>query len=157
MEELTVLGIGNILMQDEGVGVRLLEEIQQKRTWPESIEFVDGGAGGLNLLNVIESAQKMVVFDAAQMNLPAGEFRIITPAQIVDEPADHRISMHDEPLAETLKLCEQFSRRPETIKILVVQPASIDFGLELTPTIKAVFEKLADAAQKLVQQVAQIE
>ncbi len=157
MADLTVLGIGNILMQDEGVGVRLLEEIQQRRTWPESIEFVDGGAGGLNLLNVIESAQKMVVFDAAEMKLAPGEFRIITPAQVVDEPMDHRISMHDEPLTETLKLCEQFSHRPDTIKILVVQPASIDFGTKLTPTIKAVFDKLADAAQKLVEQVAQIE
>ena len=156
MAELTVLGIGNILMQDEGVGVRLLEDIQQKRDWPESIEFVDGGAGGLNLLNVIESAKKMVVFDAAEMNLAPGEFRVITPAQIVDEPTDHRISMHDEPLTETLKLCEQFSHRPETIKIFVVQPEVVDFGMALTPTIKAVFDKLADAAEKLVIEVAEI-
>ena len=85
MAELTVLGIGNILMRDEGVGVRLLDAVQKKRTWPASVEFVDGGAGGLALLNVIESAKRMVVFDAAEMNLPPGEYRVITPAQAADD------------------------------------------------------------------------
>ena len=154
MAELTVLGIGNILMKDEGVGVRLLEAVQARRDWPDTIEFIDGGAGGLGLLNVIESAEKMAVFDAAEMNLTPGEHRVITPAQIVDEPMDDRISMHDEPLSETLKLCEQFSRRPETIQIMVIQPKSIDFGRSFSPEIEAAFDKLVLAAEELVSQMA---
>jgi len=154
MSELTVLGIGNILMSDEGIGVRLLEAVRAARDWPEGIEFVDGGAGGLNLLNLIEEAHSMVVFDAAQMSLSPGEFRVVSPGQLCDEPLDHRASMHDVPLTETLRLCEQFSHRPERIRLLVVQPKNIDFGRALSVELRAVFDKLTLAGVELVEQMA---
>ena len=53
MAKLTVLGIGNLLMRDDGVGVRLLEAVRNARAWLTDVEFIDGGAGGLNLLGVI--------------------------------------------------------------------------------------------------------
>ena len=153
MAKLTVLGIGNVLMCDEGVGVRLLEAVQEARDWPDNVEFIDGGAGGLNLLNVIESAECMVVFDAAEMNLPAGEFRVIRPDQLADEDAAHRLSMHDAPFLETLKLCEEFSRRPGKIVILAVQPKKVDYGRELSEQLRAAFDKLVRAAVELVAEM----
>ena len=154
MARLTVLGIGNILMRDEGIGVRLSEAVMVAHDWPAEIEFIDGGAGGLNLLNFIEQAEAMVVFDAADMNLSAGEHRIIEPSQIVDDTPTHRISLHDEPFIETLKLCEQFTRRPEFVKIFAVQPKAIDFGREFSDEMQAAFDGLLASGIDLVKDCA---
>ena len=154
MARLTVLGIGNVLMRDEGVGVLLLESVKVARDWPEGIEFVDGGAGGLNLLNVIERANSLVVFDAAEMGLGPGEFRIIGPEQVRDDAPAGRLSMHDVPFIETLKLCRQFARAPERIVLLAVQPKAVEFGRGLSPQLTAAFEKLLTAAAELVAQTA---
>ncbi len=154
MAKLTVLGIGNILMRDEGIGVRLSEAVMVAHDWPSEIEFIDGGAGGLNLLNFIEQAQAMLVFDAADMNLPAGEYRIIEPDQIVDDTPTHRISLHDEPFIETLKLCEQFTRRPDFVKIFAVQPKDIDFGREFSDEMQAAFDGLLAAGIEFVKDCA---
>ena len=149
MESLTILGIGNILMRDEGVGVRLMEAVRDARTWPGEVEFIDGGVGGLNLLNIIEEAARLIVFDAADMGLPPGQARVIAPEQVMDEDATGRLSMHEAPFIETLRLCEQFSRRPPTT-ILAIQPAVIERGRELSEPILAAFDGLKRQAIELV-------
>ncbi len=150
MAELTVLGIGNILMSDEGVGVHLLEAVRSSQQWGDSVEFIDGGAGGLNLLNVIEQASRLVIFDAADMGLEPGEFRVISPDMADGPPAD-RISMHDVPVTETLELCRQFLHAPDDVRIFAVQPQTVDFGRQLSEPIQAVFDKLVSAAAEVVE------
>ena len=65
--EVLILGVGNLLVGDEGVGVRLMEAVRDARPWPGEVEFIDGGVGGLNLLNIIEEAARLIVFDAADI------------------------------------------------------------------------------------------
>jgi len=154
MAKLTVIGIGNILMSDEGVGVRLVEKLRDLATWPNQIEFVDGGAGGLNLLNIIEGADRLIVFDAADMRLPPGQFRVISPDQVTEPSPDHYVSMHDVPLMETLSLCERFSHCPEPIRIMAIQPETIDFGRQLSDRLGDAFPGLLDAAGDLVRREA---
>ena len=150
MASLTVLGIGNILMQDDGVGVRVMEAVRDARDWPDDVEFIDGGAGGLNLLNIIESAEHLVVFDSAEMNLPAGEHRIIHPRQVAEHSPAHRVSLHDVPFIETLRLCETFSQAPDDIVLLAIQPDVVDFGRELTPALSAALGGLTAAGVALI-------
>ena len=153
MAKLTVLGIGNILMRDEGVGVHLVEAVRVARDWPEDVEFIDGGAGGLNLLTVIERAERLVVFDAAEMNLPAGTSRVVGTDQVRDETARERLSLHDAPFVETLRLCEQFLRAPEEVVIFAVQPAEVDHGRRLSPALGKAFDKLTREAVQLVERI----
>ena len=150
MAKLTVLGIGNILLRDEGVGVRLMEAVRDARDWPADVEFVDGGVGGLNLLHIIEEAGRLVVFDAAEMGLPPGQARVIVPEQVADDDATGRLSMHEVPFIETLRLCERFSRRPPTT-ILAIQPAIVEHGRELSEQIIAAFEDLKRQATELIE------
>jgi hydrogenase maturation protease len=152
MATLTVLGIGNILMRDEGVGVRLMEAVRDAREWPCDVEFIDGGVGGLNLLNIIEEAHRLIVFDAADMGLPPGEARVIAPEQVMDEDAAGRLSMHEVPFIETLRLCERFFRRPPTT-ILAIQPAAVEHGRELSGQIIATFDKLKQRGIDLVMSI----
>lgn len=150
MAKLTVLGIGNILMRDEGIGVVLLDAVQAARAWSENVEFVDGGVGGLNLLTVIEEATRLIVFDAADMGLAAGQYRVISPEQVLEEDLSGRVSLHEVPFVETLRLCEQFFRRPPTT-ILAIQPAVVEHGRQLSPEISGALETLAAAAIKVVE------
>ena len=150
MAQLTVLGIGNILMRDEGVGVHLLPAVRDARPWPADVEFIDGGAGGLNLLNVIEEASRMVVFDAADLRLPPGECRVISPEQVCADTAG-RMTMHDMPFLETLQLCGQFSRRPAVVRILAIQPKVVDHGRTLSDELTAAMPALLRAAVELVE------
>ncbi len=153
MAKLTVLGIGNILMSDEGVGVRLLDAVRDSRQWGDAVEFIDGGAGGLGLLNIIEQAERLVVFDAADMGLQPGEFRVISPSQVSDDTPANRISMHDVPVTETLELCRQFLHAPDDVRIFAVQPQTVDFGRRLSEPILAAFDKLVSAATEIVEAV----
>ncbi|MFB3890893.1 MAG: hydrogenase maturation protease [Phycisphaerae bacterium] len=148
---LTVLGIGNVLMRDEGIGVAVLERVRDSRSWPAEVEFIDGGAGGLNLLTVIERASRLIVFDAADMGLLAGEFRVITPEQVVADTAG-RVSLHDMPFIETLKLCEQFSTCPGEVTIMAIQPAGVDYGRELSEELKKAMPALVAAGRKMVEE-----
>jgi len=152
MAKVTVLGIGNILMGDEGVGVRLLESVQNARDWPSDVEFVDGGVGGLSLLSVIERAERLVVFDAADMGLEPGAARVILPEQVDIEADAGRMSLHQLPFAETLELCRQHLKAPADVRILAIQVDSVDEGLTLSPPIQASFTSLRRQAIELIEQ-----
>ncbi len=155
MAKLTVLGIGNILMRDEGIGALLAEAVKIAHDWPKDVEFVDGGAGGLNLLNIIESADRLIVFDAAEMQLHPGGYRIISPQQLPAELPQHRVSMHDVPFLETLNLCENFAKRPEDVTIMAIQPGNIEFGRELSQELSSSFGKLVEVAIGLINKSLQ--
>jgi len=150
MAGLTVLGIGNILMRDDGIGVRLMEAVRDSRPWPAEVEFVDGGAGGLALLDIIETAKMLVVFDAADMNLPPGESRLIQPDQLEDHPDPDRLSLHQMTFAQTLELCGRFLKKPPTV-ILAIQPKTVDYGRQIDREILDRWDSLVKFAADLVQ------
>jgi hydrogenase maturation protease len=149
MATLTVLGIGNVLMQDDGVGVHLLEAVRRARPWPAEVEFVDGGAAGLNLLGVIEQARRLVVFDAADLHSPPGSCRVLTGEQLAEESTG-RISLHDMPFAQTLQLCRQFLSAPADVVVLAIQPAAVDPGRRLSGEVQRRFAALVQTAVELV-------
>jgi len=152
MTRLTVLGIGNILMRDEGIGPHLLRALSSACDWGDDVEFIDGGAGGLSLLNIIEEAKSLIVIDAAQMNLTPGEHRLLTPEQIEADDSGKKLSLHEMPFIQTLRLCEQYSRRPADVAIFAIQPAETGYGLELSPALQEKFPQLLAAAMELVRQ-----
>lgn len=140
-------------MRDEGVGVRVMEAVRDARNWPPEVEFIDGGVGGLRLLPYIEEAHALAVFDAADMHLVAGEFRVVLENQLADEHTEHRISLHDISFLETLRLSEQFTRRPPVVRLLVIQPGVVDYGQELTSELAAAMPRLTEAGTKLVDEM----
>ena len=150
MARLTVLGVGNILMQDDAVGVRLMEALRDGRCWGDDVEFIDGGAGGLNLLGVIERASRLVVLDAADMHQPPGTVQVVSIEQVVDDGSPGRLSLHEVPLVETLRLCRQFLRCPPTV-IFAIQPGAVGHGRGLGPPLQAAMPELTRQAAELVR------
>ncbi|MBW1818140.1 MAG: HyaD/HybD family hydrogenase maturation endopeptidase [Deltaproteobacteria bacterium] len=144
-KKITVLGVGNILFADEGVGVRVMEALEDRYEFPENVSLVDGGVLGLNLLGTICDADELIVIDAVKNGEPPG-----TLHRLVGDEIPKRIlaknSIHQVDLLETLTACQMIDKVPETV-IIGVEPEDIEnLDLELTPIIREKVDDLVDMA-----------
>lgn len=141
-ETIVVLGVGNILLKDEGVGVKVVEELQRRYEFPEHVEVIDGGTQGLWLMATIQEADHLVVVDAVTCG---GEPGSLYRLEKDDLPSGLRSkqSAHDSDLVEALNLCKLMDSEPKTVVVVGIEPADIQpFGLELTGPVQARFEDL---------------
>ena len=139
---LTVLGLGNELMGDDGIGIRVVRALREQ-VLPDDVELIDAGVGGLNLLNAIEQAEAILAIDAAEMNLPPGSYRWVSPEQLRDSQGPF-LSLHDTSFAETLWLAERFFNRPPTT-ILAIQPDKVERRMGISPLLAEKLPELVHA------------
>jgi len=128
-----VLGIGNILLRDEGVGVRVIEQMQ-KMLLPEEVELVDGGTAGADLLDVLAERQKVIVVDAVQADCDPGTVLRFTADDLV-QPDRVGISLHELGLGQALTMTKQLGCAPGNVVVLGIKPKDIACGLDLSPEI----------------------
>lgn len=139
--QITVLGVGNILLSDEGVGVRVIERLSQQYVFPDNVQVIDGGVLGVRLMGIIGGTDVLVVVDAVKNNGAPG-----TLYRLADDEVPRRIlakqSMHQMDLPEVLALCSAIDKNPRTV-VLGVEPEDITtMDVELTPTISAKVDDL---------------
>ncbi len=132
---LLIMGIGNYLMGDEGVGVHAAERMQQT-TLPPGVDVVDGGTGGFHLLSYFEKYPRVILVDATLDSNPAGTIRLIKPRFASDFPK--AMSTHDIGLKDMMSSLQLLGQIPE-IHLFVVSIATIQQqGVELTPEVEAI-------------------
>ncbi len=130
-----VLGIGNILLRDEGVGVRVIEQMQ-KMVLPDHVDLVDGGTAGANLLDVLSERQKVIIIDAMQTDCKPGTIVRFTSDNL-DPPDGVGMSLHELGLGEALTMTRQLGCAPKDVVVLGIKPKNIECGLELSAEIAA--------------------
>ncbi len=133
-EKIVVLGVGNILLKDEGVGVRVVEELK-KLDLPSNVKLVDGATLGLSLLPYIEKADLLIVVDAVRTESDPGTIFRFEPNDVESSSDAPRMSLHQITLLEVLKLAEMMGSKPHTV-ILGIEPKDIDWGEGLSDEIK---------------------
>jgi len=137
-----VLGLGNILLQDEGVGVRVIERLRAEYVFPEEVTVLDGGTLGLDLLQHLEEHARVVVVDAVTAKKEPGTLvRLVNdqiPAFLGPKVSPHQVGLQD--LLGLAKLREHF---PEEVILWGVQAALLEPGLNLSPAVAAQVEPLA--------------
>ena len=139
-----VIGLGNPLRGDDGIGPRVIEELH-RRGLPAGVTAVDGGTGGLDLLRILEGWERVIVVDAAEVGLEAGQFTRFTPAQAkLAETAD-RLSLHRTGLAEVLALANALGRPLPPIVVVGVQPQRIEWEQGLSPAVEIALPRLLEA------------
>jgi hydrogenase maturation protease len=140
---ITLIGLGNILMGDEGVGVHALRYIQENFVAPPELEIVDGGTSGLDLLPFIEGRDHVLFVDAVNFNREPGYIGVLTHGQI---PAlfSAKGSLHHMGLMDVLAAAQLLGKLPEQMTLIGIQPHTIAAGLDLTPTLQARLKPLAD-------------
>jgi len=135
-----VLGLGNILLRDEGLGVRVVEAMGHM-TLPKDVELFDGATAGLDLLDVLANRRKVIVIDAVDCDADPGTVLRLTPQDLVPRHSQD-ISLHDLGLLETLAAAGHLGVAPEEVIILGVRPGDVSCGLTLSATIAAMVPKI---------------
>ncbi len=142
LERIVVLGVGNILLKDEGVGVRVVEQLIERYDFPENVKVIDGGTQGLWLMSTIQESDHLIVVDAV---LGDGAPGTIYRLERDDLPKGLRAkqSAHDSDLIEALNLCGLLGKGPKSVVVVGIQPKDISpYGLELTAAISPKIDEL---------------
>jgi hydrogenase maturation protease len=136
-----VLGIGNILLRDEGVGVHVVRAMEN-RPLPAGVELLDGGTGGADLLDAISERHRLIVVDALDADVPPGTILRMTPEDLAAPSTN--VSLHEFGLGETLAAARQLKCEPRDVTIIAVKPWDIDCGLELSDEMQRSLTKVID-------------
>jgi hydrogenase maturation protease len=151
MKKIVVLGVGNLLMGDDGFGPRVVEELQ-KRPIPPNVELMDAGVGGIAILSWIEDADKVVIIDSVQTgNEPPGTVYRFTDKEM--PPSDmFMLSLHDLNLVDTINIGRIVQKMPEEIVIYGVEVKRIaEFSREMTPEVEAAVAEVADLVMEEIK------
>ena len=142
--DILVLGIGNVLLTDEGIGVRALKELERRYTYPTNVELLDGGTAGIELLRHIRNRDYLIIIDAMKCGQEPGTvFRV--EGDEVPAAFRTRISPHQLGLSDLLAAAMLTDELPKNLVLYGVEPESIDIGLDLTETVEANVDKLIGA------------
>ncbi|HEX9279980.1 MAG TPA: HyaD/HybD family hydrogenase maturation endopeptidase [Gemmatimonadales bacterium] len=146
-----VIGLGSPLMGDDGLGLAALARLQEQWTLPATVELVDGGTWGMNLLPVIEDADRLLLLDAIHANASAGTLIVLDRARIPRYLA-MKISPHQVDLRDVLGLAELRGTLPEETVAMGLQPARVEMSSELSETLQ---DRLDDLVAAAVRQLAE--
>jgi hydrogenase maturation protease len=138
-----VLGVGNLLFTDEGVGIHVVQALVEEYAFSSNISIEDGGVLGIRLLGIISEADDLIVVDAIRNGgSPGSLYRIEGDA--IPNRILAKNSLHQVDLLEALTLCQALDRVPETV-IIGVEPQDIEtIGLELTAPVQEKIESLKE-------------
>lgn len=134
MEKTLVIGIGSVLRGDDGIGARVIEELQKEK-FPSRVKLLSGDISGLDLLKYFPEFPKVVIIDAVDMKQKPGAVKSFNFEQIKKSDFSGIVSTHGMALLETLTLAEKLSISPEII-LVGIQPKNISFKLGLTLEIE---------------------
>jgi hydrogenase maturation protease len=152
--DILVLGLGNILLGDEGVGVRVAEHLLDQFEFPEGVRVMDGGTLGLDLLPYVEDASRLLVVDAVQARQPPGTLLRLTRDEIPLFLDAAMVSPHQEGLHDLLAVAALKGCLPDEVVFWGVQIESLGVGLELSRPVATQVEALAD---KVLEELARWE
>lgn len=146
---IAVFGIGNILLSDDGVGVHVLHKLTGDYKFPDSVDLIDGGTKGLDLLPIFENRDRVLIIDAANFRKEPGTIDTVEgdniPAFLSTKLSVHQIGLPDLLFAAKLK-----NVMPEEICLIGIQPKSMDTAAELSEVIGGQMDNLIEKVlQKL--------
>jgi hydrogenase maturation protease len=141
--ELLVLGLGNVLLGDDGVGPVAIARVRDWHVIPEGLRVLDGGTLGLSLLPYLEDARRVILVDAVAADAPAGTLVRMEGADVGPAVAT-RLSPHQVGVADLLNGARWHDREPERLVLLGVVPKSIELGVGLSIPVRSALPRLID-------------
>jgi len=135
-----ILGVGNSILSDEGLGVHLVKRLQGE-VFPDNVEIMDGGTLGLELLTYMDNVAKLIIIDCVKGGAEPGSIFRFEPDKVNVIPNEHKISFHDLGIFDFIQLAALRESLPPTI-IFGMEPKEIDWGEELSTPVAAEMGKL---------------
>jgi len=136
MNPILIICLGNPLMRDEGIVIRLASELMGHLADNPDVEVMDMGTGGLSVMHVIEGREKIIFVDCAVMGQRPGHINRFTPEQVRSKKVGMRYSVHEGDLLNTLRLSRSLGQCPEDIVIFGIEPKEIADGEGLTSELQ---------------------
>jgi hydrogenase maturation protease len=146
-----LVGVGNVLMGDDGIGVRVVHEIEKRYHLPESVEVLDGGTSGLELLSYFSERDQVIIVDAVESGLPPGT---VVKMEGEDVPARFatRISPHQLGISDVLAAARISGKLPREMVLIGMEPKRVELRLDLSEEAGRNFEKLLDTVRNELEQ-----
>ncbi len=141
--ELLVLGLGNPLLSDEGVGPAAIEMLARRYAPGEGVELVDGGTLGLALVPFFSTARRAILVDAILADAPPGTIVRLDAARI-PRARGHRLSPHDLGIADVIAAVRCLDAQPEEIVVVGVVPETMGVGTRRSPAVERVLPRLVE-------------
>jgi hydrogenase maturation protease len=140
--KLVIVGIGNILLGDEGVGIRVIEELRKIKL-PEYVEIYDGATLGLTLLNFLDGADKAIIVDAVKAGGNPGD---VYRFHFKEIPKKYKkmVSLHDLDFPHAVEIGKDIFNIPEDIVVIGIEPERIEESLELSEKVKKAIPKAVE-------------
>lgn len=148
-KKVLVMGIGNTLLQDDGVGIHVTELFRSCRQPDPNLDIIDGGTIGLSLLPEIEDADKVIIVDASEIGEPPGTMRIFRNQEIEAQLSGKRRSVHEVALYDLFSAAAIRGRCPRERVLIAIQPGCTEWGLEPTPDVQATIPLACEAVKDL--------
>ena len=147
MKKILVLGIGNVLMGDEGVGVHTIKELE-KKSFSENVILLDGGTGGFHLMAYFQEYENVIMIDATMDKKPTGTLSVIEPKFASDFPKS--LSAHDIGLKDMIESITLLGTLPKIYLIAVTIDTIKSMYMELSPKVKESIPVVIEKIDELV-------
>nr|MDO8077135.1 hydrogenase maturation protease [Candidatus Freyarchaeota archaeon] len=148
-KRVVVIGVGNLLLGDEGVGVRVVEELTEMDL-PPHVEVVDGGTGGIVLLNLMEGADRVILVDAVLGGGSPGEIYVLSLDRLMGGRVKF-FSLHEMDLLSVLRIGKELGKLPPELVLIGVEPKNYqEYTMELSPEVRAAIPRVIEKVVELL-------
>lgn len=148
-----ILGVGNTLLSDEGVGIHVLDALSKTEVPREGIDLIDGGTLSFTLAVAIEEADSLIVVDAAQLKSPPGTLRLFKGEEMDRFLLGQRkSSVHEVGLTDLMAIARLTERWPEKRALVAIQPEKLDWGDAPTPQVQSAIPEACRQIEALLEE-----
>jgi hydrogenase maturation protease len=141
-QKIIILGVGNLLLSDEGVGVHVANELM-KMELPPDVSVVEGGTDGFRLLNVITEADRLIVIDAVKGGAEPGSIYRFDIDQVKNCPSGFKTSVHQIGILEVIDLSGLIGKTPRAT-VIGIEPKSLEMSMELSQEVKSKIPRIIE-------------
>ncbi|NLW80364.1 MAG: hydrogenase maturation protease [Desulfovibrionales bacterium] len=151
MKRLLVLGVGNLLLTDEGVGVHAVNALGQESHWDfRQVDFLDGATFTQDIFHIFQEYECVLVLDAVKAGGVPGTIYRFTEANL-RENEEQRLSLHDIDLLDSLRMAELLGNKPDLV-VVGIEPLTINqWSMELSAPLQAAYPKFLEAARREIR------
>ncbi len=150
--QIAIVGLGSILMGDDGVGPYCLQVLEGSYDFPEGVQLLELGTPGPEFGHILLDWDKLIVLDAVKAQGEPGEIRVYDRGEILAKPAAQRMSPHDPSLKDALLTADFVGEGPNDVRLVGVIPARVEMGTELSPEVQ---ETVPDVCAKVGEILAE--
>ena len=131
-KNIAVIGLGNELMSDEGIGIHLIRQLIQLEDKFPDVEFIEAGSAGMNLLHLISNRKKAIIIDCAKMGEKPGQMRLFTPDEVQSVKKLSNFSQHEADMLRVINLSKHLGECPAEVVFFGIEPEKLEPGQNLS-------------------------